>query len=59
MDTHRFRLDDVEAAYELFSHQRDGVLEVAHALSGDGLGAHAAAPGAGRSIMRFFRSNAS
>lgn len=27
--THRFRLDDIEAAYELFSHQRDGVLKVA------------------------------
>ncbi|NML18327.1 NAD(P)-dependent alcohol dehydrogenase [Azohydromonas caseinilytica] len=29
MVTHRFRLDDIEAAYELFSHQRDGVLKVA------------------------------
>jgi alcohol dehydrogenase len=27
--THRFRLNDVEAAYELFGHQRDGVLKVA------------------------------
>jgi len=27
--THRFKLDDVEAAYDLFSHQRDGVLKVA------------------------------
>ncbi|MBU2285722.1 MAG: NAD(P)-dependent alcohol dehydrogenase, partial [Gammaproteobacteria bacterium] len=27
--THRFALDDIEAAYELFSHQRDGVLKVA------------------------------
>ena len=27
--THRFRLDDVEAAYDLFAHQRDGVLKVA------------------------------
>lgn len=27
--THRFRLDDIEAAYELFGHQRDGVLKVA------------------------------
>jgi threonine dehydrogenase-like Zn-dependent dehydrogenase len=27
--THRFRLDDIVAAYELFSHQRDGVLKVA------------------------------
>ncbi|MFN6996001.1 MAG: NAD(P)-dependent alcohol dehydrogenase [Aquincola tertiaricarbonis] len=27
--THRFRLEEIEAAYELFSHQRDGVLKVA------------------------------
>jgi threonine dehydrogenase-like Zn-dependent dehydrogenase len=27
--THRFSLDDIEAAYELFSNQRDGVLKVA------------------------------
>ena len=27
--THRFPLDDIEAAYDLFSHQRDGVLKVA------------------------------
>ena len=27
--THRFKLDDIHAAYELFSHQRDGVLKVA------------------------------
>jgi threonine dehydrogenase-like Zn-dependent dehydrogenase len=27
--THRYALDDIEAAYELFSHQRDGVLKVA------------------------------
>jgi threonine dehydrogenase-like Zn-dependent dehydrogenase len=27
--THRFKLDDVVAAYELFAHQRDGVLKVA------------------------------
>lgn len=27
--THRFRLDQIEAAYELFGHQRDGVLKVA------------------------------
>lgn len=26
--THRFKLDDIEAAYELFSQQRDGVLKV-------------------------------
>lgn len=29
MVTHRFKLDDIEAAYDLFSHQRDGVLKVA------------------------------
>lgn len=27
--THRFKLDDIEEAYELFGHQRDGVLKVA------------------------------
>jgi threonine dehydrogenase-like Zn-dependent dehydrogenase len=27
--THRFSLDDIESAYELFAHQRDGVLKVA------------------------------
>jgi alcohol dehydrogenase len=27
--THRFRLDQIEEAYDLFSHQRDGVLKVA------------------------------
>ena len=27
--THRFELDDIEAAYDLFSHQRNGVLKVA------------------------------
>ena len=27
--THRFALDDIEEAYDLFSHQRDGVLKVA------------------------------
>lgn len=27
--THRFRLDEIEAAYELFANQRDGVLKVA------------------------------
>ncbi len=27
--THRFRLEDIEAAYDLFGHQRDGVLKVA------------------------------
>ncbi len=29
MVTHRFKLADIEAAYDLFSHQRDGVLKVA------------------------------
>ena len=29
MVTHRFTLDEIEEAYELFSHQRDGVLKVA------------------------------
>ena len=29
MVTHRFKLDDIVAAYDLFSHQRDGVLKVA------------------------------
>jgi alcohol dehydrogenase len=29
MVTHRFKLDDIAAAYELFSHQRDAVLKVA------------------------------
>ena len=27
--THEFKLDDIEAAYDLFAHQRDGVLKVA------------------------------
>jgi alcohol dehydrogenase len=27
--THRFKLEEIEAAYDLFSHQRDGVLKVA------------------------------
>jgi threonine dehydrogenase-like Zn-dependent dehydrogenase len=27
--THRYTLDDIEAAYELFAHQRDGVMKVA------------------------------
>jgi threonine dehydrogenase-like Zn-dependent dehydrogenase len=27
--THLFKLDDIEAAYELFAHQRNGVLKVA------------------------------
>jgi threonine dehydrogenase-like Zn-dependent dehydrogenase len=27
--THRFKLDQVEAAYDLFANQRDGVLKVA------------------------------
>jgi threonine dehydrogenase-like Zn-dependent dehydrogenase len=29
MVTHRFTLDEIETAYDLFSHQRDGVLKVA------------------------------
>ena len=29
MVTHRYKLEDIEAAYDLFSHQRDGVLKVA------------------------------
>ena len=29
MVTHRFRLDQIVEAYDLFSHQRDGVLKVA------------------------------
>ena len=27
--THRFKLADIEKAYDLFAHQRDGVLKVA------------------------------
>lgn len=27
--THRYKLDDIEKAYDLFAHQRDGVLKVA------------------------------
>jgi threonine dehydrogenase-like Zn-dependent dehydrogenase len=27
--THRYKLDQIEDAYELFAHQRDGVLKVA------------------------------
>jgi threonine dehydrogenase-like Zn-dependent dehydrogenase len=29
MVTHRYRLEDIVAAYDLFAHQRDGVLKVA------------------------------
>ena len=29
MVTHRFELDDIEAAYEPFANQRDGVVKVA------------------------------
>lgn len=29
MVTHRFKLDEIESAYDLFSHQRNGVLKVA------------------------------
>lgn len=27
--THQYPLEDITAAYELFSHQRDGVLKIA------------------------------
>ena len=27
--THRFALEEIEAAYDLFGHQRDGVVKVA------------------------------
>ena len=27
--THRYRLDDIESAYELFTEQADGVLKIA------------------------------
>jgi alcohol dehydrogenase len=27
--THRFKLNEIEADYDLFAHQRDGVLKVA------------------------------
>jgi threonine dehydrogenase-like Zn-dependent dehydrogenase len=27
--THRYRLDDIVDAYDLFAHQRDGVLKIA------------------------------
>jgi threonine dehydrogenase-like Zn-dependent dehydrogenase len=27
--THRFKLEEIEAAYDLFAHHRDGVLKVA------------------------------
>ena len=29
MVTHRYKLDDIEAAYDLFGQQKDGVLKVA------------------------------
>ena len=29
MVTHHYKLDNIVAAYDLFSHQRDGVLKVA------------------------------
>ncbi|GGX92040.1 hypothetical protein GCM10007160_19500 [Litchfieldella qijiaojingensis] len=29
MVTHRYHLEDIGSAYDLFSHQRDGVLKVA------------------------------
>ena len=42
--THRFALDDIEQAYDLFSHQRDGVLKVA--LFPDRAAAHGSATSA-------------
>lgn len=36
--THHYALDDIEEAFELFSHQRDGVLKVA--LYPGGVAAH-------------------
>ena len=27
--THQYKLDDIVAAYDLFAHQRDGVLKIA------------------------------
>ena len=27
--THRYKLDDIEAAYDLFANQHDGVLKIA------------------------------
>ncbi len=44
--THHFALDDIEEAFDLFSHQRDGVMKVAlhpHAQPGRLLGAGAGA----------------
>jgi threonine dehydrogenase-like Zn-dependent dehydrogenase len=29
MVTHRYALDDIEEAYDLFANQRDGVLKIA------------------------------
>ena len=37
MVTHRYKLDDIEAAYELFANQRDGVLKVAIVPQRDGI----------------------
>ncbi len=39
--THRYALDDIEEAFELFSHQRDGVLKVA--LYPNGVATHRSA----------------
>jgi hypothetical protein len=36
--THQYALDDIEEAFDLFSHQRDGVLKVA--LYPNGVAAH-------------------
>ena len=44
MVTHRFKLDDIEVAYDLFSHQRDGVLKVASPLEGRADRTHRSAP---------------
>jgi alcohol dehydrogenase len=44
--THKFALDDIEGAFDLFSHQRDGVLKVALYPTLPTPTAHAAAGGA-------------
>ena len=44
--THHFALDDIETAFDLFSHQRDGVLKVA--LYADAARLHVYADGSGR-----------
>src|SRR5215471_853722 len=49
--THRFALDDIEEAFDLFSHQRDGVLKVALKPHAKGMGSRGIleSVGAGRS----------